>query len=93
LTKAKVRLPNFLWCVPLSISTAFEKMMANTGQFNVIGEPFIDIYKQGIISVNDFDSAQTQFNTFFDSLSNNNQPQLIFVKDMAYHATPFILDS
>ncbi len=67
--------------------------MANTGQFNVIGEPFIDIYKQSIISANDFDSAQAQFNTFFDSLSNNNQSKPVFVKDMAYHATPFIFDS
>jgi hypothetical protein len=92
LTKPIVGLPNFLWCVPRSISTAFEKMMGNTGQFNVISEPFIDIYKQGIISPNDFESAQAQFNTFFDSLRHNNQCQPIFVKDMAYHATPFILD-
>ncbi len=53
--------------MPRSISTAFEKMMENTGQFNVIGEPFIDIYRQGIISPNDFESAKAQFNTLSDA--------------------------
>lgn len=84
---------HFLWCVPRSRSTAFEKMMVNTDQFNVIGEPFIDIYKQGMLSSNDVQITQSNFNHVFESLSHNSLQQPVFVKDMAYHVTPFILDS
>ena len=82
----------FLWCVPRSRSTAFEKMMAGTEQFKVIGEPFIDIYKQGIKSQQDFTIAKQSFDKKFAVLLSNSIHQPLFVKDMGYHATPFISD-
>jgi hypothetical protein len=84
---------HFVWCVPRSRSTAFEKMMANSKQFNVVGEPFIDFYKQGLLSADDFLKAQTNFNDTFASLLHSSLGQTVFVKDMAYHATEFISDS
>jgi hypothetical protein len=82
----------FLWCVPRSRSTAFEKMMAGTEQFKVIGEPFIDIYKQGIKSQQDFTIAKQSFDKKFAVLLSNSIHQPLFVKDMGYHAIPFISD-
>ncbi|WP_255418902.1 hypothetical protein [Paraglaciecola sp. MB-3u-78] len=93
MTKSVRHSLHFLWCVPRSRSTAFEKMMVNSGQFNVIGEPFIDIYKQGMLSSHDVRITQRNFNQVFDSLSQNSLLQPVFVKDMAYHVTPFISDS
>lgn len=93
------RLPNmkdinlfFLWCVPRSVSTAFEKMIANTGDFIVVGEPFIDIYKLGILSPKDFQDAKHKFDHTFDSLVIRSQQEPVFVKDMGYHASPYITD-
>ena len=82
----------FLWCVPRSISTAFEKMIAYSNQFVTVGEPFIDIYKRSILSADDKRYANTEFQYCCDSLleQSNNSP--VFVKDMAYHALPFIRD-
>jgi len=85
---------HFVWCVPRSRSTAFEKMMANSKQFNVVGEPFIDFYKQGLLSANDFSKGTKQIlmDTFV-SILHSSLGQTVFVKDMAYHANEFISDS
>lgn len=82
----------FLWCVPRSRSTAFEKMMASTSQFKVFGEPFIDIYKQGIKSHRDFAIAKRRFDATFNDMLNDSIQEPVFVKDMGYHASPFIGD-
>jgi hypothetical protein len=39
--------PVFLWAVPRSVSTAFEKTFVESGQFEVIHEPFTDCYYFG----------------------------------------------
>lgn len=80
----------FLWCVPRSISTAFEKMMAASGQFDVIGEPFIEVYKKSLDSTEDFNQAQREFDKTCRSLLAQNKTKNIFVKEMGYHAYPFI---
>ena len=46
-----------------------------------------------MLSPNDVRITQRNFNHIFDSLSQNSLQQPVFVKDMAYHVTPFILDS
>lgn len=67
--------------------------MANSRQFNVVGEPFIDFYKQGLLSSDSFLKAQKNFNDTFESLSHSSLRQAVFVKDMGYHAAEFISDS
>ncbi len=82
----------FLWCVPRSLSTAFEKMMAHSNQFTVIGEPFIDVYKNSLISKSHFQDSLKHFSQIYGDLMNQSHQQPVFVKDMGYHAEPFITD-
>ena len=83
----------FLWCVPRSISTAFEKMKACSKQFKVVGEPFIDLYKRSLLSSKDSLLVQQEFEKVCDGLLVQSSAEPIFVKDMAYHAYPFITDN
>ncbi len=66
--------------------------MAHSGLFAVHGEPFIDIYKQGLRSDKEFQSASRAFDLGYAKLLSAAQRQYLFVKDMAYHAAPFISD-
>lgn len=67
--------------------------MACSNQFDVYGEPFIDIYKQSLVSNKYFQQSRDNFQQIFHSLVNQSKTQSVFVKDMAYHAEPFISDS
>lgn len=78
--------------MPRSVSTAFEKMMAHSNCFNVVSEPFIDIYKKSIISKQDFEIAQREFYGKCQLLIEQSDERPVFVKDMAYHALPFLTD-
>lgn len=80
----------FLWCIPRSLSTAFEKMMSQTSQFKVVGEPFIDVYKKSLLSSEDLSSAQNEFDETCNTLLTESSTVKTFVKDMGYHAYPFI---
>ena len=82
----------FLWCVPRSISSAFEKMMWHSGLFEVKSEPFIDHYKQSRLSEQDFEAATQSVRHYCDSLIEQSAKKTVFVKDMGYHAEPFITD-
>lgn len=82
----------FLWCVPRSLSTAFEKMMACSNLFDVLGEPFIDVYKSALRSEEDFRLAKESFHQIASQFIERSEKRPIFVKDMAYHAEPFISD-
>lgn len=91
-----IQVPNkliFLWCVPRSVSTAFEKMMACSGMFEVIGEPFIDTYKHSLLSESHFRQASNQFERQYLELMAKSDNGAVFTKDMAYHAEPFISDA
>ncbi len=83
----------FLWCVPRSISTAFEKMMWCSGQFSVVSEPFIDLYKRSLLSEEDLCAAQMELRETCEELLSLSRDKPVFVKDMAYHANPFLSDS
>lgn len=67
-------------------------MMSNSRQFTVVGEPFIDIYKQGLLPSDNFNEAQIGFNDKFEHLLHTSLQQPVFVKDMAYHVADFISD-
>ena len=79
-----------LWCVPRSVSTAFERMMAARGDFQIITEPFSDAYYYGPNRVNgrfadDTPSSPADFNQALDDIFSAAQRGPVFFKDMAYH--------
>lgn len=82
----------FLWCIPRSVSTAFEKMMASSGRFAVHGEPFIDFYKRSLLSQKDCEQVQIDFDKACADFMKQSTAEPVFVKDMAYHALPFVQD-
>jgi len=84
---------NFLWCVPRSISTAFEKMMSCSNPFKVVGEPFIDLYKRSLLPANDRLALQQEFQKTCEGFLKQSLAGPVFIKDMAYHANPFITDN
>ncbi len=81
-----------LWCVPRSVSTAFEKMMWCSEKFDVVSEPFLDLYKQSKLSKNDFNQAKSKVRAICAELLTHSHRKPVFVKEMAYHAEPFITD-
>lgn len=82
----------FLWCIPRSVSTAFEKMMSCSNQFRVMGEPFIDLYKRSLLSPDELLTETKAFDKTCEALLAQSQAEPVFVKDMAYHAYPFITE-
>ena len=84
-----------LWCVPRSVSTAFERMIAARGDFQVITEPFSDSYYYATDRVSeryDIDSGSA-YKNFEEALAAihlaaENGP--VFFKDMAYHAHRYL---
>ena len=82
----------FLWCVPRSISTAFEKMIWCSGQFDVISEPFLELYKRSLLSEEDRRDVELEISGICERLLDQGRTRKIFVKDMGYHAEPFISD-
>ena len=81
-----------LWAVPRSASTAFERMMIERGDHQVIDEPFSAHYYFGR------DKVSSRFETvephrrpaeIVDSLERDAAERPVFVKDMAYHAAGF----
>jgi hypothetical protein len=80
----------FLWTVPRSVSTSFERMMSERGDHAVLDEPFSRHYYFGP------DRRSTRFTETMDDCSADAMRDLIertalqrpvFVKDLAYQAT------
>jgi hypothetical protein len=80
----------FLWSVPRSVSTSFERMMSERGDHAVLDEPFSRHYYFGP------DRRSARFSERMDRCSAEAMRDLIeraardrplFVKDMAYQAT------
>lgn len=81
-----------LWCVPRSVSTAFEKMIWSTRSFRVVSEPCIDMYKSSKSSSNKEAAAKRSAESLFNELAEAAKSEDIFVKEMAYHAEPLLSD-
>ena len=84
-----------LWAVPRSVSTAFERMMAARGDFQVFNEPFSRAYYFGPDRVStrypaeepcdDHDPEKVR-----DRILAAAEEGPVFFKDMAYHIHPFL---
>ncbi len=68
-------------------------MIWHSGLFEVRSEPLLDIYKASLGSTKNHKTAKAQAHSIFDDLLSCAQDRDLFVKDMAYHALPFITDS
>jgi LPS sulfotransferase NodH len=77
----------FLWCVPRSVSTAFEKMMDCRGDIEVFGEPYLHVFKAernrfGEVPPTVKLADRTSIDTHLLQASKSKD---VFVKEMTYH--------
>ncbi len=63
-----------------------------SGQFEVISEPFLELYKKSVVSKKDFREVEIEISEICERLLDQSQTKKIFVKDMGYHAESFISD-
>ncbi len=86
--------PVALWCVPRSISTAFERVFVERDDFEVLHEPFSAsyYYSDERLSERYADEDPKPENNYESVLRDVLRPreQRVFLKDMAYHAKPLI---
>lgn len=79
----------FLWTVPRSVSTSFERMMMARGDHTVLDEPFSRVYYYGPERRSDRYDEQLPDSTVdevLDQIWKAAEERPVFVKDMAYHA-------
>jgi len=79
-----------LWAVPRSISTAFERMMIERGDFTVFDEPFSEYYyfsNNRVANRYDKVTPKEAFNyeNILEKILLASYRQSVFVKDMAFH--------
>ncbi|SMC25564.1 hypothetical protein SAMN02746041_02369 [Desulfacinum hydrothermale DSM 13146] len=82
-----------LWAVPRSVSTAFERMMMERGDFTVFHEPFSMTYYYSRERVSHRFSHEpgdpkNDFDSVMGSLIQAADRSPVFFKDMAYHLGP-----
>jgi hypothetical protein len=86
--------PIVLWAVPRSVSTAFERVFVERGDFRVFHEPFSVSYYFGPERRSDRFAGKEpkdkyrHENVLAELLAPGDKP--VFIKDMAYHAAGFM---
>ncbi|MEX0812844.1 MAG: hypothetical protein WD048_11565 [Chitinophagales bacterium] len=86
----------FLWTHPRSVSTAFERTIAERGDLEILHEPFSDLYyghdkkakAVGFQSQYDFPASYPNIKSHLQKLFNNDIDY--FIKDMAYHCWDYL---
>lgn len=77
-----------LWAVPRSSSTAFERMMIERGDHDVVDEPYSGAYYHGPQRVSErypVSEPDATVAAITDDLNDRARRRPVFVKDMAYH--------
>ena len=85
-----------LWTHPRSVSTAFERTVAERSDFKILHEPFSDLFygfdkKAAAIGYKpqfDFEPSFSNIKDFI--LKSSNASDKLFIKDMAYHCYDYI---
>jgi hypothetical protein len=80
----------FVWTVPRSVSTSFERMMSERGDHLVIDEPFSRSYYYGPDRRSaryDATMAQSSAPEIIEEIEQAAEEGPVFVKDMAYQAS------
>lgn len=85
-----------LWTYPRTISTAFERMMIERGDFHVFHEPFSYLYyvhENNTLNSQEYidPSHPSTFPEISDMLIIKSQKQPVFFKDMALHCIKYLL--
>lgn len=83
----------FLWTVPRSVSTSFERMMIERGDHTVLDEPFSRAYYYGPERRSDrYDETlpRSSAQDVLDEIEAAAQERPVFVKDMAYQAADLL---
>lgn len=83
----------FLWSVPRSVSTSFERMMVERGDHTVFDEPFSRAYYYGPDRRSErFDERlpESSAKEVLDEIEQAAQERPVFVKDMAYQAAEIL---
>lgn len=85
-----------LWAVPRSVSTAFERMMINRGDFEVPNEPFsVCYYFSEDRGVDRFEHVapddEHRFEHVLETIAELAEKSAVFFKDMPYHLGPEIV--
>src|SRR5215204_6256403 len=82
--------PIALWCVPRSLSTAFERVFVERDDFEVLHEPFSASYYYSEERLSDRyrDEEPKAHYNYENVLKDVLKPsdKRVFLKDMAYHA-------
>lgn len=79
-----------MWAVPRSVSTAFERMMMQRGDFKIFHEPFSEYYYFSKDRVNNrYKDVKPHEDHNYDAIANkiieSSHQSPVFIKDMAYH--------
>ncbi len=89
-----MRPPIVLWAVPRSVSTAFERAMRARGDLIVFSEPFSGPYYFSEERASDrfagpgAETSGAEWQRVVQDLIASTEEGTVFVKDMAYHASP-----
>ncbi|NEP14607.1 MAG: hypothetical protein F6K14_31300 [Symploca sp. SIO2C1] len=86
-----------LWAHPRSLSTVFERMMMERGDFKIFHEPFAYIYyvlhkKAPATGMIINPQHPTKFEDIKNYIIQGSQKQPVFLKDMAYHCYEYLLN-
>ncbi|WP_017690714.1 sulfotransferase family protein [Paenibacillus sp. PAMC 26794] len=82
-----------LWAIPRSVSTAFERIFIERGDFTIVHEPFsVSYYYSFERCSNRYSDVESQnefsFSNVLANLINSSSQGPLFLKDMAYHLKP-----
>jgi hypothetical protein len=85
-----------LWAHPRSLSTVFERMMMQRGDFCVLHEPFSYVYylyenRRHLPDLEDSDRFRRSYPEARDVCLSEAQHKPLFFKDMAYHALDHLI--
>jgi hypothetical protein len=83
----------FLWSVPRSVSTSFERMMSERGDHTVLDEPFSRSYYFGPDRRSDRYTEtlpQSSVKETLEAIEEAARERPVFVKDMAYQAVDLL---
>ena len=80
-----------LWSIPRSVSTGFERMMMERGDFSVIHEPFSYYFYQkaqgaAAVGMNVDPDHPQEYDEIVAMIKRAAQASPVFFKDMSYHA-------
>src|SRR3712207_6748740 len=81
-----------LWAVPRSVSTAFERMISQRGDFAVFSEPFSVYYYYSKERLSDRyalagDHPEAEWSSILSNIAASASGDKVFIRDMAYHVT------